>query len=280
MAALTALVVAFGCGACLPGGHAGVVSIHGDGAHRMTLAAAAPYMFRWQPTWPLTGPRFASIGEARRGQRRLLVGRRTILRNAFYPAWSPDGRWIAFVRDDTVWLTRPDGTRIHRLAGRSHGAIFGPLAWSPDSRRVAFVADDVLYVVHRDGTHLVRVSRTPAADPAFSPNGRSVYYLSGRQNAYIAWTPHRHDLSTGRDAIFRARPHPDHHDAAFSPDCRYLAYTVGAPGTGVESDDLWVLRLADGRKFRVARVRGQSFGVAWPPVTSPTPPDRSPRRTR
>ena len=53
------------------------------------------------------------------------------------PAWSPDGRTIAFARQDhgpqTIYLTRPDGSATHRLTlGRSP-------SWSPDGKKLAFV---------------------------------------------------------------------------------------------------------------------------------------------
>jgi Tol biopolymer transport system component len=260
---LAALVIAYGCGSCLPGHHAGIAAIRADGTHRQRLLAAAPGHVLWQPTWAPGGRRFAYVDETRIGRRRLMVGRRTIVRNAFYPSWSPDGRRIAFIRDDQVWVVRSDGSRIHRVVGREHGAVFSPLAWSPGSRRLAFVADDVLYVVRENGTGLLRVSKWRAADPAWSADGRSLYYLAGGGNAYVAAVPRRHDLATGRDRLFRARPHRDYVQASWSPDRRLLAYTVDIPKAGETFHDLWVLRLADGHRIHVTQVPGGSFGLSW-----------------
>jgi len=67
------------------------------------------------------------------------------------PAWSPDGRWIAFARDvpaggsDRLWLyrMRPDGSSLRRLTGGpalSAASTFDSMpAWSPDGRTIAFV---------------------------------------------------------------------------------------------------------------------------------------------
>jgi Tol biopolymer transport system component len=50
------------------------------------------------------------------------------------PAWSPDGKWIAWSNGTTIelWIMRPDGTEAHMLTSG------GDLSWSPDSRRIAY----------------------------------------------------------------------------------------------------------------------------------------------
>jgi hypothetical protein len=92
-----------------------------------------------------------------------------------------------------------------------------------------------------------------------------VYYLSGRHNAYIASVPRRHDLTTGDDRSFLARPHPDYVEGAWSPDRRFFAYALIVPKGGETYHDLWVLRLSDGRRFHVTQVPGGTFGLSWKP---------------
>lgn len=64
------------------------------------------------------------------------------------PAWSPDGRLLAYVNwagvtNDTgcrIWVVDADGSNNHRVnvLGSSE-SVLGTPAWSPDGRRIAFV---------------------------------------------------------------------------------------------------------------------------------------------
>lgn len=60
------------------------------------------------------------------------------------PAWSPDGRWLAFLRADgddapaQPYLIPADGGEARRVA--EHPLGVSDLAWSPDSTRLAYVA--------------------------------------------------------------------------------------------------------------------------------------------
>ena len=59
---------------------------------------------------------------------------------AFFPAWSPDGRWIAYVtwndlEGGNIWRVRADGSaKPERLTRQS--AFYEKLAWAPDGRRI------------------------------------------------------------------------------------------------------------------------------------------------
>jgi nickel/cobalt exporter len=64
-----------------------------------------------------------------------------------YPAWSPDGQWLAVVRrawlegvpevGNQVWTMRPDGTEARQLT-TTDNTTYGQPAWSPDSRYLVF----------------------------------------------------------------------------------------------------------------------------------------------
>ena len=54
------------------------------------------------------------------------------------PRWSPDGRRLAFVRDDEIWVVEADGSRLTLVVGKP-GAGRDP-RWSPDGHRLAFLS--------------------------------------------------------------------------------------------------------------------------------------------
>ena len=82
------------------------------------------------------------------------------------PDWSPDGKEIAFVRADSVWLMQPDGSTEHELHRFESGnAFLRALRWSPDSRWLAvqttsggLSAENVRFqLVSHDGSQVVMV---------------------------------------------------------------------------------------------------------------------------
>jgi Tol biopolymer transport system component len=108
------------------------------------------------------------------------------------PAFTPDGKWIVFVRnrglaDRGLWIMRTDGSDLRRLTrnpfvGNGDGWDVAPNV-SPDGKRVSFVRIkrferlQALYTVRIDGTGLKQV--TPyALDVAvkqdWSPDGKLI----------------------------------------------------------------------------------------------------------
>jgi hypothetical protein len=80
------------------------------------------------------------------------------------PDWSPDGKRLAFARDNGLYTVSSSGRRPKRLTNSAGapGADREP-AWSPSGTRVAFVRFANIYTVRSDGSHL-REARL-SADP-------------------------------------------------------------------------------------------------------------------
>jgi Tol biopolymer transport system component len=99
------------------------------------------------------------------------------------PAWSPDGRWIAFdnwPHEDWGWVTlvRTDGSDRHNVSPELGPPTQHAVAWSPDSRRIAFVEGDGITVVAPDGAHRRCISSVGSNHaPAWSPDGSRIAFF-------------------------------------------------------------------------------------------------------
>jgi Tol biopolymer transport system component len=118
---------------------------------------------------------------------------RVLARDASAAAVSRDGRRIAFVRGDEIWVMRRDGSGQRQVTNpNKRPAKQGTVppvsdsdpAWSPDgktlylSRFVWRTYEYSLFSVRSDGTGLRRFTKTCDTDPAPSPDGRVVAFVS------------------------------------------------------------------------------------------------------
>ena len=77
------------------------------------------------------------------------------------PQWSPDGRRLAYVRDDEIWVVEADGSRRHAVVGARQGTA---PRWSPDGLRLAFLSRRRGW--SRSGSSMRRPApRRPPRDP-------------------------------------------------------------------------------------------------------------------
>jgi TolB protein len=179
----------------------------------LLLAAAAP------------GPRSLDArpnryGHSDREERHLLPA---VSSGPLNPAWSPDGRWLAFSMRGDIWkMPAAGGEAIALTSGPAYH--FEP-AWSPDGTRVAFAYQATgnldIGVVPADGGPVQTISPHPRVDiqPAWSPDGKSLFFVSARAGGFRIF---RHDLATGTDTALTAGIQP-----AVSPDGTRVAYEQG-----------------------------------------------------
>jgi Tol biopolymer transport system component len=93
------------------------------------------------------------------------------------PAWSPDGRRIAFQsnRDGNweVYVMNADGRNVRRLT--DDDGEDGEPSWSPDGKRIAFVHDGHLYEIQATGRRKQSLENE-GEWPSWSRNGNALAY--------------------------------------------------------------------------------------------------------
>jgi tricorn protease len=109
---------------------------------------------------------------------------------------SPDGKWIAHHNKDwELWLLEVNTGKETRIATNPNDS-FSDLTWSPDSRWLAFGASQnnqfrqlFLYDLRSRSTIPVTTDRYDSYSPAWSPDGKWVYFLSDRHFESLVTAP-------------------------------------------------------------------------------------------
>lgn len=179
------------------------------------------------------------------------------------PAWSPNGRRIAFTstRDGgeaEIYVMTSAGTRQTRLTTTDPWVMDHGPDWSPNGREIAFSSNRVsyenteIYRMRPDGTGVRRVTRTvDGVDdnaPAWSPNGRQIAFTSNRSGTHDLYVMRRsgHGLR-----LVSGDPTLDDVFPRWTADGQELVFWTFPDASGTPSADVWAVAVDGGGRQRL-----------------------------
>jgi Tol biopolymer transport system component len=190
------------------------------------------------------------------------------------PAWSPDGKSIAFSRAGSrsntaaLWLMRSDGSRPRRLTRADARRDTNP-AWSPDGRQIAFVRAPrnaflgALVIARADGSG-ARTVPTPPVFPArisWAPDGKTIALAAepGNWPAIYSVGADGAGLTRVTQTIFAAAP-------SWAPDGSRILFSAehDEPSFG-RQQDLYVVAPDGSGVTRVVEDVAFNEGGDWSP---------------
>jgi Tol biopolymer transport system component len=142
---------------------------------------------------------------------------------------SPDGKQVAFVKDQDIYKMNTDGSGLTKLTKNSGDYTFAGsrLNWSPDSTRIAFWLGKYpmqqIYQINSDGKNLKNLTKNP---------DNQVY------NSSLLW----------------------------SPDSTHIAYYYDKPGDrGGKQQDIYLLDTSQGTSQNLTHKSGKYDVFSWSP---------------
>ncbi len=108
------------------------------------------------------------------------------------PAWSPDGRWMAYLSDQSgeyeIWLRPADGKGEAKQLTKGADTYKMQMGWSPDSKHlVVNDADMNLWLVDAESGSLKKIDHSVSGEIdewSWSPHGGWLAYAKGEENGF------------------------------------------------------------------------------------------------
>ncbi len=192
------------------------------------------------------------------------------------PAWSPDGRQIAFARvypsegqRAELWIMGADGGSAHSI-----GVASFAVDWSPDGARLLYAAargdtTDV-FTCRPDGTDERRLTMSPLPEfaPTWSPDGQGIAFMASADGSYGMYEIYVMDAD-GTDV--RQLTHNASYDGGprWSPDGALIAFDSDL--SRAQHSEIWVMRPDGSDLQQVTHMASTVTAVqpAWRPAPAP-----------
>ncbi|HEX4170267.1 MAG TPA: winged helix-turn-helix domain-containing protein [Bryobacteraceae bacterium] len=189
------------------------------------------------------------------------------------PAFSPDGRWLAFARFSAPWNSKlmlqrltpklePHGRPI--IVSDTTGHPTTPV-WLADSKTIVFLehyGDRVMQAQIGHPARLIYAASANLQGLTYSGSGLR-FIASARMEDFDIWTLQVRGFTAAGDAKSLVHSSATEENPNFSPDGRFLSFSSNRSG----ADEVW-LADADGRNSRQLTHLG-AYIVGYPPQWSP-----------
>jgi Tol biopolymer transport system component len=212
------------------------------------------------------------------------------------PSWSPDGRRLAFTRNedvgesttftfDDVFVMDADGSDLRQVTADEEDLWSGQPTWSPDGTELAYVRGESvastvsskygeLYRIELDGEAMRPLTAGwPDTDPDWSPDGRAIAFVRGE--SLSSFTDANDDLyvlelATGQVRRLTTTPAGTFENApAWSPDGSRIAFVRTPRGSQFSGRaSLHVIDRDGSREQRLLRYElfaDAPYSLAWSP---------------
>jgi dipeptidyl aminopeptidase/acylaminoacyl peptidase len=244
----------------LEGTKSAIFTMYPNGSHIRQITHPAEGFSDDSPAWSPDGTKVAfnrreideisshimvlntKTGDARQVSATILEGRVVRGMEGSDPAFSPEGKRLAFKRSEGIWIVGLDGSGLHQVTNKHPNrplafSDFGP-GFSPDGKRLVFervrLADDrsAVFVQPSDSSGSPEDARqiTPwemgcGDGPEFSPKGDWVLFSCEPEGdpSNLYWV---HPDGTGLEQLTHTDADKHYWGSSFSPE--FLGYIPGA----------------------------------------------------